>query len=163
MKAKLRELMDSQGLKSSRLAEKLEINPANISHILAGRNKPGFDLLQKILQHFPEVSAEWLLRDEGPMYRNSESAGTATASERMSEPRTEGPVSKPNVPHGDLFASQHVGNPNTSTSTASTSSAAASASLAGFMPKTQDRSAAVKRVVIFYDDDSFEAYFPTGR
>ena len=49
MREKLLDLMKNEGLKPSQLAEQLEINPAGISHILAGRNKPGFDLLQKII------------------------------------------------------------------------------------------------------------------
>ena len=44
MREKLLDLMKNEGLKPSQLAELLEINPAGISHILAGRNKPGFDL-----------------------------------------------------------------------------------------------------------------------
>nr|WP_279005711.1 helix-turn-helix transcriptional regulator [Alistipes finegoldii] len=48
MREKLLDLMKNEGLKPSQLAELLGINPAGISHILAGRNKPGFDLLQKI-------------------------------------------------------------------------------------------------------------------
>ena len=56
MREKLLDLMKSEGLKSSQLADMLGINPAGISHILAGRNKPGFDLLQKILRRFPRIS-----------------------------------------------------------------------------------------------------------
>ena len=40
MREKLLDLMKNEGLKPSQLAELLEINPAGISHILAGRNKP---------------------------------------------------------------------------------------------------------------------------
>ncbi len=56
MREKLLDLMKNEGLKPSQLAELLEINPAGISHILAGRNKPGFDLLQKILGGSPDQS-----------------------------------------------------------------------------------------------------------
>ena len=61
MKEKLLALMQNEGLRSSQLAEILDVNPAGISHILAGRNKPGFDLLQKILRRFPRVNPDWLL------------------------------------------------------------------------------------------------------
>ena len=64
MKEKLQQLMKSEGLTSSRMAEILGIQPSGISHILAGRNKPGFDLLQKILRRFPRVNPDWLLLDE---------------------------------------------------------------------------------------------------
>ena len=58
MKEKLQQLMKSEGLTSSRMAEILGIQPSGISHILAGRNKPGFDLLQKILRRFPRVNPD---------------------------------------------------------------------------------------------------------
>ena len=48
-------LMKNEGLSSSRLAEILEIQPSTISHIISGRNKPGFDFLVKILQRFPDL------------------------------------------------------------------------------------------------------------
>ena len=69
MKEKLQQLMKSEGLTSSRMAEILGIQPSGISHSLAGRNKPGFDLLQKILRRFPRVNPDWLLLDSEQMYR----------------------------------------------------------------------------------------------
>ena len=59
-------------LKPGQFARILEINPAIISHILAERNKPGVDLLQKILSKFPQVSPDWLLLDSGEMFRNTQ-------------------------------------------------------------------------------------------
>ena len=49
MHEKLPLLMKSEGLTSSRLAELLGIQPSGISHLISGRNKPSYDLLQKIL------------------------------------------------------------------------------------------------------------------
>ena len=69
MKAKLQHLIKSEGLTASRFAEMLEIQPAGVSHILAGRNKPSFDLLQKILRRFPKINPDWLLLDSEQMYR----------------------------------------------------------------------------------------------
>lgn len=70
MKEKLQFLMEQLQLKPSQFARILEINPAIISHILAERNKPGVDLLQKILSKFPQVSPDWLLLNSGEMFRN---------------------------------------------------------------------------------------------
>lgn len=73
MKDKILAILKSEGLKSSQLAERLEINPAAISHILSGRNKPGFELLQKILRKFPQIDPDWLLLDAPEMYRTTNS------------------------------------------------------------------------------------------
>lgn len=53
MGEKLLKLMKSEGLTSSRLAELLGTGASNISHIISGRSKPGYDLLRKILLSFP--------------------------------------------------------------------------------------------------------------
>ncbi|MFR9582707.1 MAG: helix-turn-helix domain-containing protein [Rikenellaceae bacterium] len=66
--------MKSEGLTPSRLAEILEIQPSGISHLVSGRNKPGFDLLQKILARFPRINPDWLLLDSDQMYRADASA-----------------------------------------------------------------------------------------
>ena len=75
--------MKSEGLTSSRMAEILGIQPSGISHILAGRNKPGFDLLQKILRRFPRVNPDWLLLDSEQMYRteNPESSSSTSGTD----------------------------------------------------------------------------------
>ena len=93
MREKLLDLMKNEGLKPSQLAELLGINPAGISHILAGRNKPGFDLLQKILRRFPRINPDWLLLDSDKMYRDEPPA-------QSSAPQ---PMSQPASPGGDLF------------------------------------------------------------
>ena len=93
MREKLLDLMKNEGLKPSQLAELLGITPAGISHILAGRNKPGFDLLQKILRRFPRINPDWLLLDSDKMYRDEPPA-------QSSAPQ---PMSQPASPGGDLF------------------------------------------------------------
>ena len=95
MKEKLLDLMKHEGLKPSQLAEILEVNPAGISHILAGRNKPGFDLLQKILRRFPQINPDWLLLDSPQMYRDehpgiSQAVRVGRSQGRLSESRPSG-------------------------------------------------------------------------
>ncbi|MFQ9761547.1 MAG: helix-turn-helix domain-containing protein [Alistipes communis] len=64
--------MKSEGLTSSRLAEILGTGASNISHIISGRSKPGYDLLRKILLSFPQINPDWLLLDDETMYRSDE-------------------------------------------------------------------------------------------
>ncbi|WP_296007239.1 helix-turn-helix transcriptional regulator [uncultured Alistipes sp.] len=160
MREKLLDLMKSEGLKSSQLAEMLGINPAGISHILAGRNKPGFDLLQKILRRFPRINPDWLLLDSGPMYRDDaqypatgtpENLSAASSSETVRDSRR--PISE-----GDLFAT-----PIDNRQIAATLSTAGQLSEQSATSKIKNHPAAVKRIVIFYEDETFESYAPTTR
>ena len=79
MGEKLLRLMKSEGLTSSRLAEILGTGASNISHIISGRSKPGYDLLRKILLSFPQINPDWLLLDDETMYRSDETPITRFA------------------------------------------------------------------------------------
>ncbi len=70
MRDKITYLMKSEGLTTTRLAEILEIQPSAVSHLVSGRNKPGYDLLQKILRRFPRINPDWLLLDSDIPYRS---------------------------------------------------------------------------------------------
>lgn len=45
-------------------------NRASLFNLVAGRTKPGFDMLERICEVEPTVSAEYLLRGEGEPLRN---------------------------------------------------------------------------------------------
>lgn len=92
MKDKIAYLMKSEGLTTTRLAEILEIQPSAVSHLVSGRNKPGYDLLQKILRRFPRVNPDWLLLDSEEPYR-SESNPTAEDGEQGGAQLAEGAIS----------------------------------------------------------------------
>ncbi len=88
MKDKIAFLMKSEGLSTTRLAEILEIQPSAVSHLVSGRNKPGYDLLQKILRRFPQINPDWLLLDSDVPYREaltSTAAGEDGVEAQLSE------------------------------------------------------------------------------
>ncbi len=60
IKDRLRMIMESHKLNAGSFADKIGVQRSNVSHVLSGRNKPSFDFVEKLLQAFPRVSAEWL-------------------------------------------------------------------------------------------------------
>ena len=70
MHERLKNWMESEGLKSSALADIIGVNRATISHILSGRNKPSIDFLQKLLSNYPNLNANWLITGIGYMQEN---------------------------------------------------------------------------------------------
>ena len=72
MHTRLKNWMESEGLKSSRLADNIGVNRATISHILSGRNKPSIDFLQKLLSAYPNLNANWLIIGIGYMNTKKE-------------------------------------------------------------------------------------------
>lgn len=159
MREKLLDLMKNEGLKPSQLAEQLEINPAGISHILAGRNKPGFDLLQKILRRFPRINPDWLLLDSDKMYRdeypaassaraglpdNGSANGTPRFRQRPFRASTAERTSADEKQMQDKAADGHDGS-------------------AAQFPQALFGKANVKRVIVLYDDQTFESYTPSAK
>jgi len=60
-------IMKLNELSASAFADKIGVQRSGISHILSGRNKPSLELIQKILHHFPKVSADWLISGQKVM------------------------------------------------------------------------------------------------
>ena len=72
MHERLKNWMESEGLKPSVLADTIGVNRATISHILSGRNKPSIDFLQKLLSAYPNLNANWLIIGIGYMNTKKE-------------------------------------------------------------------------------------------
>ena len=53
----------------SSFATALGVSLPLITHLTTGRNKPGLDIIQKVLTHFERISPDWLLLGVGNMYR----------------------------------------------------------------------------------------------
>ena len=72
MHERLKNWMEKEDLKSSTLADSIGVNRATISHILSGRNKPSIDLLEKLLNAYPNINANWLISGIGYMQNKLE-------------------------------------------------------------------------------------------
>src|SRR5688572_25075732 len=68
------ELMARLDMSKPVFARELGVSVPLIIHIVTGRNKPGIDLIQKILGRFEEVSPDWLLMGKGQIYREKPEA-----------------------------------------------------------------------------------------
>ena len=70
MDKRLQQFLDAENISQAQLADKLGVARAGISHILSGRNKPGFDFLEAMALHYPQISMDWLLTGRGRMYKD---------------------------------------------------------------------------------------------
>lgn len=69
MNLRLQQLLSAENLTQAEFAERIGVARASVSHILAGRNRPSFEVIQKISDSFPAVSLDWLINGNGRMYR----------------------------------------------------------------------------------------------
>lgn len=81
MKEKFLQLMQNEHLTAKKLAEILDVEPALISHMRSGRNKPSFAVTQKILRAFPHLNPDWLLLDSPQMYREEYAAAKSSEAD----------------------------------------------------------------------------------
>ena len=64
LKDKINSLIVGLGMTSSRFADYIGVTRPIISHILTGRNKPSLEIIQKIVQKFPELGYAWIADNE---------------------------------------------------------------------------------------------------
>ncbi len=65
-------VMEAMKLSKSSFALALDISLPVLTHISSGRNKPGLELIQKVLSNFPSISPDWLVLGKGNMYREQQ-------------------------------------------------------------------------------------------
>lgn len=61
---KIKQILIDKNITPSLFADEIGIQRSSISHILAGRNKPSLDMVQKIVKRFPDLGVNWILDDE---------------------------------------------------------------------------------------------------
>ncbi|WP_215238503.1 helix-turn-helix transcriptional regulator [Dyadobacter helix] len=77
---KIKMILAIKNLSPSIFADEIGVQRPSISHILAGRNKPSLDIVQKIVKRFPDLGLNWILDDEELMLESDEI--TSSSSER---------------------------------------------------------------------------------
>ena len=69
MKDRIKALLEHLNVTSAEFADKLGIQRSGVSHILAGRNNPSLDLLQKVMTNYPQINPDWLILGRGRIER----------------------------------------------------------------------------------------------
>lgn len=151
MKERLNQLLRKKKLSPAKFASKIGVSPASISHILSGRNKPSADFFANMAEEFPDVNLNWLLTGQGPWSNNpTEAKEPIDAAEDAS-----------------LFDKEFSDMPTGGQPTAAASSPAdnkpqepQAAPLMAFSPSalSPGKSRKLKRIILFFDDGTFECY-----
>jgi transcriptional regulator with XRE-family HTH domain len=70
MKERLNAILKHFKINASQFADEIGVQRASVSHVLSERNKPGFDFIQRILDTYPSISADWLITGKGEMLKS---------------------------------------------------------------------------------------------
>lgn len=71
MEQRLQQFLSAENISQSQFADKLGVARASVSHILAGRNKPGFDFIESMSRTYPSLNLDWLIMGKGKMYKEA--------------------------------------------------------------------------------------------
>jgi len=156
MKDRLNQFLQLEQLSSARFAAILGIQPSSVSHILSGRNKPGFDFIEKMLLKFPGLSAEWIITGKGKMFKEPLPSVNPPVANLFKAP----PVVL--QPHDQPIStvSEPIFNSNTELGAAPQPGAIETNNpLSADLPH-KTGAARVEKVVLFYSDKHFEEFFP---
>ena len=71
MNTRLKQFLAAENISQSQFADTIKVVRASVSHVLSGRNKPGYDFICAIMTAYPSLNIEWLIAGKGKMYKNS--------------------------------------------------------------------------------------------
>ncbi|PKP19641.1 MAG: transcriptional regulator [Bacteroidetes bacterium HGW-Bacteroidetes-21] len=152
MKDRIIKFMKSENLSASQLADDIGVQRSGISHILSGRNNPSLEFVQRILHRYPNLNPDWILNNKGSMYRSTPQPGLFDTLE------TAAPMTVPELT--SLFPemeTEEITTPETEIIPDKT---------APVKEKPMDKSIKagkeVAKIVILYQDGTFEAFLPNS-
>lgn len=143
MQDRFKQLLEEKNLTATKFAALIKVNASAMSHILNGRSKPGFDVLDKIGQAFPDINLNWLISGKGEMCVRAGSSKPVVPQQQENN-------------NGMLAEEKEVRVLPQSAPV-----------LPPALPEVQEQTAAavispknkkIKRIILFFEDGSFEDY-----
>lgn len=141
---KIKLILAGKNISPSIFADEIGIQRSSMSHILAGRNKPSLDIVQKIIKRFPDLGIAWIMDDQDLLQFNSEPPQPVAVNEVV-QPKAE-PAHTPEP----VVAEKEV---KTAQAPAREPMPPATAQVVG---KT------VTKIMVFYSDGTFQELNPNG-
>lgn len=152
MNTRLEQFIAAENISQAEFADTIGVARASVSHILSGRNKPSFDFITGMMQHYPRLNMEWLLAGKGKMYKDPLGAVAAVPV----------PEETP-APDPDLFSAEPAPTtPRESQISGPTDVTPANTAFPeretppptqAKLPEPQRK---IRKIVVFYDDQTFE-------
>lgn len=135
---KIKHILEIKNFTPSHFADEIGIQRASISHILAGRNKPSLDIIQKIIRRFPDLGFDWIMDEYDLPEINQQKTISETANPTSGTAgRNKKQLSTDQYIHNDTIEKE-----------------AANVVLEAIEPKEKK----IDRILILYTDGSFQEF-----
>lgn len=86
MNTRLKQFLAAENISQSQFADTIKVVRASVSHVLSGRNNPGYDFIKAIMTAYPALSIEWLMLGKGKMYKEAAAELPAERTAPLSMP-----------------------------------------------------------------------------
>lgn len=130
---KIKQILKDKNLSPSQFADEIGVQRSSISHILSGRNRPSFDIIQKIMRRYPDLGYDWILEEDTPDEEKPSSSASRSSKRNALNDRSAPAAS---VNH--------------------TVDRSAKSDVTAIQMQVN-----VERVLVFYTDGTFREYLPT--
>lgn len=144
MNIRLQQFLSAENISQAQFADTIDVARASVSHVLAGRNKPGYDFIKSISDHYPKLSLEWLINGKGKMYKESLASS---------------PIESQTVPKSfedDLFSSVEDENTPMMAETQADSNESTETKELNHTVKCINNQRSISKIVVFFDDNTYQ-------
>ena len=139
MNKRLEQFLKAENISQSQFADSIGVARASVSHILAGRNKPGFDFLVSMSRQYPALNLEWLITGKGKMFSGGTGATLFDDDENQAIPAPQPRVQE-----------------NTQTAKAAQEKPEPKADTIDVSQQIFDTKRNVSKIIIFFDDNTYQ-------
>ena len=156
MNERLEQFLAAENISQAAFADKLKVTRPSISHILTGRNQPGYDFFARLIKNYPSLNIEWLITGKGRMYKDFGSGNTlfdspgseVTSVNQETPPDSPLPLEMPDsqelrAENGSFINEEPQSRPDVSPDTP---------------PAMVHRQRKAVKIIVFYDDNTFEEF-----
>ena len=165
MNSRIKLFLDYKQLTHVEFASSIGVQPSNITHVIRGRNKPGFQFIANMLNTYPEINARWLITGIGDMLEKG-------FKEKKSEPDlfsslTDSDFLKEGTSPDKILHSDEVNSDKKTTSIIDNEEAKLplgkieNNSFDNKPPYNESHAKKIQSIVIFHTDNSFTYYDPS--
>ena len=140
------------GLTNSEFAEKIDVQPSAISHILSGRNRPSIDFILKIKSQFPSLSLDWILIGNGTMEMDENGAKTPLIEDEKNNLFSEEKEAEKTLfstPTSDTFFDLDLPSPTEDFTPSPTPP---------IIQNEEKKQSEIEKIIILYKDGTFKNY-----
>ena len=146
MNQRLQQFLSAENISQAQFADSIGVARASVSHVLAGRNKPGYDFIRSVSERYPKLSLEWLISGKGKMYKQDSPVQTLQAAPELPSPAVKEDFS------GELFGPEEE--PEDRPTPKPEAPAAPPAAVS--KPEAFPFRRSISRIIVFYDDNTFQ-------